>query len=129
MLPFGQAIQAYKKSLLETNNHEVRNKLRDVSPSLCIVRSVLRFFSQAEEEKKKKDKEDYVDPVKSAEANELGKVAFQNAQWPDAIKHYTEVCGVSSFFKRLPEFHVVRPSIAVPLMRNCTQIALPSMPN
>jgi stress-induced-phosphoprotein 1 len=45
---------------------------------------------QAEDLKRKKDEQDYIDPAKSAEANELGKQFFQAGKWVDAIGHYTE---------------------------------------
>jgi stress-induced-phosphoprotein 1 len=53
---------------------------------------VLEGATQVEEQKRKKEIQDYIDPAKAEEANELGKAAFQKADWPEAIKHYTEVC-------------------------------------
>lgn len=52
--------------------------------------SFLCFLLQADELKRKKDEQDYQDPAKSAEANELGKQAFQAGKWAEAIAHYSE---------------------------------------
>jgi hypothetical protein len=53
---------------------------------------VLEGATRVDEQKRKKEIQDYIEPAKSVEANELGKAAFQKADWPEAIKHYTEVC-------------------------------------
>jgi stress-induced-phosphoprotein 1 len=72
-IKYEDAIKYYRKSLLEVGSNDVRSKLKEV-----------------EEAKKKKEQEDYIDPVKSAEANELGKQAFTAGKWPEAVAHYSE---------------------------------------
>lgn len=47
--------------------------------------------SQAEKEKKLQEERDYFDEAKSKEAKEKGNECFKNHQYPDAVKHYTEV--------------------------------------
>lgn len=46
---------------------------------------------QVEGLKKKNDAANYLNPEKSAEANELGKEQFKAGKFPEAISHYSEV--------------------------------------
>lgn len=58
---------------MEDNNYDIRQKMKEV-----------------ESMKKKRDESNYVDPEKSAAANELGKVSFKDGKFPEAIAHYSE---------------------------------------
>lgn len=75
-----KSIDFYQKSLTEHRNADVLNKLR-----------------HAEKELKKQEAEEYVDPEKAEEARLQGKEYFTNADWPNAVKAYTEM------IKRAPE--------------------------
>ncbi|AAS52461.2 AEL224Wp [Eremothecium gossypii ATCC 10895] len=75
-----KAIEYYEKSLTEHRTPEVLNKLRSL-----------------EKEQKKREAEAYIDPEKAEEARLQGKEYFTNADWPNAVKAYTEM------IKRAPE--------------------------
>jgi hypothetical protein len=45
---------------------------------------------QAEQLKKESDEKNYINPEISQQEKEKGNDCFRNAQYPDAIKHYTE---------------------------------------
>ncbi|QLQ78388.1 hypothetical protein HG537_0A06350 [Torulaspora globosa] len=75
-----KSIEFYQKSLTEHRNADVLNKLRN-----------------AEKELKKQEAEKYIDPEKAEEARLQGKEFFSNADWPNAVKAYTEM------IKRAPE--------------------------
>lgn len=75
-----KSIEFYQKSLTEHRNADVLNKLRN-----------------AEKELKKQEAEKYIDPEKAEEARLQGKEYFSNADWPNAVKAYTEM------IKRAPE--------------------------
>lgn len=75
-----QAINFYQKSLTEHRTADVLNKLRN-----------------AEKDLKKQEAEEYVDPEKAEEARLEGKEFFTKADWPSAVKAYTEM------IKRAPQ--------------------------
>lgn len=75
-----QSIEYYNRSLTEHRTPDVLNKLRAV-----------------EKEKKQKDVESYIDPEKAEAAREEGNAFFKAADWPGAVKAYTEM------IKRAPE--------------------------
>lgn len=77
---YKRAIEYYQKSLTEHRNADVLNKLRN-----------------AEKELKKQELEAYVDPEKAEEARLQGKEYFTKADWPNAVKAYTEM------IKRAPQ--------------------------
>lgn len=67
------AIEYYNKSLTEHRTPDILNKLRT-----------------AEKELKIKEKEAYVDPELAEKAREAGNGYFKEANWPEAVKSYTE---------------------------------------
>lgn len=69
-----KSINFYQKSLTEHRSADVLNKLRN-----------------AEKELKKQEAEEYVDPEKAEEARLEGKEYFSKADWPNAVKAYTEM--------------------------------------
>lgn len=71
---YKKAIEYYQKSLTEHRNADVLNKLRNT-----------------EKELKKQELEAYVDPEKAEEARLQGKEYFTKADWPNAVKAYTEM--------------------------------------
>ncbi|KAK7205343.1 hypothetical protein BZA70DRAFT_153433 [Myxozyma melibiosi] len=75
-----KSIEYYNRSLTEHRTPDVLNKLRAV-----------------EKEKKQKDIEAYIDPEKAEAAREEGNAFFKAADWPGAVKAYTEM------IKRAPE--------------------------
>lgn len=75
-----KSIEFYQKSLTEHRNADVLNKLRNT-----------------EKELKKQEAEEYIDPEKAEEARLQGKEFFTKADWPNAVKSYTEM------IKRAPE--------------------------
>lgn len=75
-----KSIEYYQKSLTEHRNADVLNKLRN-----------------AEKELKKQEAEQYVDTEKAEEARLQGKEYFTKADWPNAVKAYTEM------IKRAPQ--------------------------
>ncbi|KAG0135454.1 hypothetical protein HOY82DRAFT_134373 [Tuber indicum] len=74
------AIDYYQRSLTEHRTPEILQKLRAVEKS------------QAD-----RDRVSYIDPEKAEEAREAGNAYFKSANWPDAVKSYTEM------IKRAPE--------------------------
>merc|ERR1719203_67769 len=70
---YDQAIEYYNRSLLEDNTKNTRNALRDIK----VV-------------KDKAEKEQYIDPAKAEEHNELAKTAFKAQNWVEAKKEYDE---------------------------------------
>eukprot|EP01103_Thecamoeba_quadrilineata_P015259 TRINITY_DN475_c0_g1_i1.p1 TRINITY_DN475_c0_g1~~TRINITY_DN475_c0_g1_i1.p1 ORF type:complete len:559 (-),score=137.24 TRINITY_DN475_c0_g1_i1:49-1725(-) len=79
-----EAMEAYNKSLTESNNPNVLAALR-----------------KAEKSKREKDAKDYIDPVKALEEREKGNALFKAQNYPEAIKTYTEG------LRRNPEDHVL----------------------
>ncbi|KAK9466069.1 hypothetical protein V1512DRAFT_264665 [Lipomyces arxii] len=75
-----KAIEFYNRSLTEHRTPDVLNKLRAI-----------------EKEKKQKDIEAYIDPEMAEKAREEGNAKFKAADWPGAVKAYTEM------IKRAPE--------------------------
>lgn len=75
-----KAVEYYEKSLTEHRTPDVLSKLRNL-----------------EREIKKKESEAYIDEEKAEEARLKGKEYFTNADWPNAVKAYTEM------IKRAPE--------------------------
>jgi stress-induced-phosphoprotein 1 len=77
---YGKAIEFFQRSLTEHRTPEILTKLRDV-------------------EKTKADAERlaYIDPGKAEESREEGNALFKKADYPSAIKAYTEAV------KRAPE--------------------------
>ncbi|KAL7269998.1 Hsp90 cochaperone [Rhizina undulata] len=71
---FTNAIEYYNRSLTEHRNPEVLAKLR-----------------HAEKEKIENERTAYIDPVKAEEAREEGNRCFKEADWPGAVKAYTEM--------------------------------------
>lgn len=69
-----QAIYYFDKSLTEHRTADVLTKLRNAEKAL-----------------KKKDLEEYVDPEKAEAARLEGKEYFTKADWPNAVKAYTEM--------------------------------------
>lgn len=76
----GKAIEYYQKSLTEHRTPDVLTKLRAV-----------------EKAKIESEKQAYIDPAKAEEAREEGNKHFKEANWPEAVKCYTEM------IKRAPE--------------------------
>lgn len=74
------AIEYYNKSLTEHRTPDVLAKLR-----------------ATEKELKKKEAEAYIDPELAEKAREEGNAFFKKANWPEAVKLYTEA------IKRAPE--------------------------
>ncbi|KAG0635310.1 hypothetical protein HOY80DRAFT_910921 [Tuber brumale] len=74
------AIDYYQRSLTEHRTPEILQKLRAVEKS------------QAD-----RDRVSYIDPEKAEEAREAGNAYFKSANWPEAVKSYTEM------IKRAPE--------------------------
>jgi len=70
---YPEAIEAYKRSILEENTQAARDALR-----------------KTEAAKKAYDYQQYLDPVKSEEEKEAGNKLFQAADYPAAIGKYTE---------------------------------------
>ncbi|KAK9470324.1 uncharacterized protein V1510DRAFT_423446 [Dipodascopsis tothii] len=68
------AIEYYGKSLTEHRSADILAKLRT-----------------AEKEKKRLEQEAYVSPELAEAAREEGNAAFKNADWPAAVKAYTEM--------------------------------------
>ncbi|KAK9479855.1 hypothetical protein V1514DRAFT_327540 [Lipomyces japonicus] len=75
-----KSIEFYERSLTEHRTPDVLAKLRAV-----------------EKEKKQKDVEAYIDPEQAEAAREEGNAFFKAADWPNAVKAYTEM------IKRAPE--------------------------
>ncbi|KAK9356232.1 hypothetical protein V1523DRAFT_393916 [Lipomyces doorenjongii] len=71
---FDRSIEYYNRSLTEHRTPDVLMKLRAV-----------------EKEKKQKDVETYIDPEKAEKAREEGNALFKAADWPGAVKAYTEM--------------------------------------
>jgi stress-induced-phosphoprotein 1 len=69
-----EAIKYYGKSLTEHRTPEILAKLQE-----------------AEKEKKRRDREAYIDPAKADEAREQGNAHFKNGDWPSAVTAYTYV--------------------------------------
>ncbi|KAJ8101918.1 hypothetical protein POJ06DRAFT_248237 [Lipomyces tetrasporus] len=69
-----KSIEYYNRSLTEHRTPDVLAKLRAV-----------------EKEKKQKDIETYIDPEKAEQAREEGNALFKAADWPGAVKAYTEM--------------------------------------
>lgn len=69
-----KCIEYYQKSLTEHRNADVLNKLRN-----------------AEKDLKKQEAEAYIDSDKAEEARLEGKEFFTKADWPNAVKAYTEM--------------------------------------
>lgn len=80
MNDFKKSIDYYQKSLTEFRNADVLTKLRNT-----------------EKELKKQEAEAYIDPEKAEEARLEGRDFFTKADWPNAVKAYTEM------IKRAPE--------------------------
>lgn len=76
----GKAIEYYQRALTEHRTPDVLSKLR-----------------AAEKAKIDFERESYIDPTKADEARELGNTLFKAADWPGAVKAYTEMV------KRSPE--------------------------
>jgi len=70
---YGDAIEAYQKSLLEEFSDKAKEGLR-----------------KAQDLKAKTDKEAYIDPAKSIEHKNKGNEAFKEGKWVDAITEYDE---------------------------------------
>ncbi|KAK9462904.1 uncharacterized protein V1516DRAFT_671442 [Lipomyces oligophaga] len=75
-----KSIEYYNRALTEHRTPDVLSKLRAV-----------------EKEKKQKDVEAYIDPEQAEQAREEGNAFFKAADWPNAVKAYTEM------IKRAPE--------------------------
>ncbi len=75
-----KAIEYFEKSLTEHRTPDILKKLRS-----------------AEKDLKIREEKSYIDPEKAEEARLLGKELFQKADWPGAVKAYTEM------IKRSPE--------------------------
>ncbi|KAK9446622.1 uncharacterized protein V1518DRAFT_423613 [Limtongia smithiae] len=75
-----QSIEYYNRALTEHRTPDVLAKLRAV-----------------EKEKKQKDIEAYIDPEKAETAREQGNAFFKAADWPNAVKAYSEM------IKRAPD--------------------------
>ncbi|SOV19118.1 Hsp70/Hsp90 organizing protein, putative [Plasmodium sp. DRC-Itaito] len=73
MKKYDQAIEAYRKSLVEDNNRATRNALKEL-----------------ERRKEKEEKEAYIDPVKAEEHKNKGNEYFKNNDFPNAKKEYDE---------------------------------------
>ena len=69
-----EAIKYYSKSLTEHRTPEILAKLQEV-----------------EKEKKRRDREAYIDPAKSDEEREKGNTHFKNGDWPAAVASFTYV--------------------------------------
>ncbi|KAK9237440.1 hypothetical protein V1525DRAFT_403991 [Lipomyces kononenkoae] len=69
-----RSIEYYHRALTEHRTPDVLTRLRAV-----------------EKEKKQKDIESYIDPEKAEEAREEGNALFKAADWPGAVKAYTEM--------------------------------------
>ncbi|KAK9457911.1 hypothetical protein V1511DRAFT_491213 [Dipodascopsis uninucleata] len=69
-----KAIEFYNRSLTEHRTPDTLAKLRAV-----------------EKEKQKKELDAYIDPAKAEEAREEGNSLFKNADWPGAVKAYSEM--------------------------------------
>lgn len=70
---YTNAIKCFEDALLEKKDQRIKEALKN-----------------AQQIKKKKDAEAYIDPVKAEEANKLGNTEYKNHNFVDAIKHYTE---------------------------------------
>merc|ERR1711912_167186 len=70
---FDQAIEYYNKALMEDNNRNTRNALREL-----------------EKKKEKAEKEAYLDPAKAEEHREKGNEYFKAQNWAEAKKEYDE---------------------------------------
>lgn len=70
---FDEAIQSYKRALLEHNDFSFKEALRNV-----------------EKAKKKAEDEAYIDPEKAEEHREAGNKIFKEGDYPGAIKEYDE---------------------------------------
>jgi len=68
-----EAIKYFQKSLTEHRTPDILAKL-----------------NEAEKEKKRRDREAYIDPAKAEEEREKGNTFFKAGDWPEAIKCYTE---------------------------------------
>lgn len=70
---YEKAVNAYNKSLTEDRN-----------------KTTLDLLKKAEKLYEEKKKQDYLDPVKAAEAKERGNQLFTEGKYPAAVKEYTE---------------------------------------
>uniref|UniRef100_A0A0A9ZDL8 Stress-induced-phosphoprotein 1 n=1 Tax=Lygus hesperus TaxID=30085 RepID=A0A0A9ZDL8_LYGHE len=70
---FDQAIESYKRSILEENSRTTRDLLR-----------------KAEQNKRQYEEEQYLDPGKSEEAKLEGNKYFNEGNWTKAIEYYSE---------------------------------------
>jgi stress-induced-phosphoprotein 1 len=70
---YEEAIDLFKTSLLESNDPAVRDQLK-----------------KAEKLKKEDDEKKYLDPVKAEEHRLAGNALFEKADFPGAVKEYTE---------------------------------------
>ena len=68
------AIEYYNRALTEHRTADILTKLRTT-----------------EKLKAERDRVQYIDPVKAEEAREEGNKAFKEADWPGAVKAYTEM--------------------------------------
>jgi len=91
---YNEAIEAYNHALTEHRNPESLNALR-----------------KAEQLKKEYDEKSYINPEISQQEKEKGNDCFRNAQYPDAIKHYTEA------IRRNPKDHVLHSNRAACYMK------------
>jgi len=70
---YGQAVEAYEKSLVE-----------DRTPQ------TLQLLSKAEKLKQEQDTKSYIDPQKSAAHKEKGNELFRDGKFPEAVAEYSE---------------------------------------
>eukprot|EP01098_Paradermamoeba_levis_P002936 TRINITY_DN1389_c0_g1_i1.p1 TRINITY_DN1389_c0_g1~~TRINITY_DN1389_c0_g1_i1.p1 ORF type:complete len:570 (-),score=236.00 TRINITY_DN1389_c0_g1_i1:116-1825(-) len=81
---YGSAVEAFSKALLEHRTPEI-----------------LKALNEAEKKKKEKEERDYLNPEISKAEKDKGNEFFKAANFPDAIKHYTEA------IKRNPQDHTI----------------------
>nr|AAB49720.1 transformation-sensitive protein homolog [Acanthamoeba castellanii] len=94
MEKYAEAIDSYNRALTEHRNPDSLNALR-----------------KAEQLKKESEEKNYVNPEISQQEKEKGNDCFRNAQYPDAIKHYTEA------IRRNPTDHVLYSNRAACYMK------------
>eukprot|EP00002_Diphylleia_rotans_P014396 TRINITY_DN2805_c0_g1_i1.p1 TRINITY_DN2805_c0_g1~~TRINITY_DN2805_c0_g1_i1.p1 ORF type:complete len:569 (+),score=168.32 TRINITY_DN2805_c0_g1_i1:83-1789(+) len=89
-----EAIKFFNKSLSENRAPDVLKRLKEI-----------------EKLKEQRDKEAYIDPVKSQEEKQKGNECFKQGKNPEAVAHYTEA------IKRNPKDHVLYSNRAAAYMK------------